>query len=45
MRFQITEMISSPEPSSRPALALLLSFVAAAALAAGVAQIAMRVPA
>lgn len=45
MRFHLTEMISAPEPSSRPALALILALAAAAALAASVAQLVMRVSA
>jgi hypothetical protein len=40
MRFQISELITAPEPSSRPALALLIALVAAGAIAAVVAQLA-----
>ncbi len=42
MRLELTDLITRPEPSARPALTLLLAFAAVASLAAALALLVGR---
>lgn len=43
MHFRLTPFIAEPEPSARPALTLIIVFIAAAALAAASGQLLLQV--